>query len=120
MKLVEEPLFKGYVFAKIEDTDITKVRMINGVVNLVYWNGKPAKIRDEEVVEIQRFLNDYEDVQCINLNLDKGSRVMIKKGLLMNQIAIVRKLMGQHVEVLIESLGCKLVAKIPKSNVSGV
>lgn len=116
MKTVEEPLFKGYVFVKVDEVDLAKVRMVNGVVNIVYWNGKPAQIRESEIIEIKKFLNDYEEVECLPLDLDPGTQVMIKKGLLMDQPAVVRKVMGQQVEVLIESLGFRLIAKVPKSN----
>lgn len=116
MKTVEEPLFKGYVFVKVDEVDLAKVRMVNGVVNIVYWNGKPAQIRESEIIEIKKFLNDYEEVECLPLDLDPGTQVMIKKGMLMDQPAVVRKVMGQQVEVLIESLGFRLIAKVPKSN----
>ena len=42
IKTIEEPLFKSYVFVRIADEERTPVRMTNGVVNFVYWNGKPA------------------------------------------------------------------------------
>jgi len=35
IKTVEEPLFKSYVFVKVEDADRTKVRLTNGGVNFV-------------------------------------------------------------------------------------
>jgi transcription antitermination factor NusG len=57
IKTVEEPLFKSYVFVKIKDEDRTNVRMTNGVVNFVYWNGKPAIIKEKEIQTIKRFLD---------------------------------------------------------------
>ena len=42
MKIVEEPLFKSYVFVKVNDEDRSDVRMTPGVINFVYWQGKPA------------------------------------------------------------------------------
>src|SRR3569832_1099930 len=55
IKTIEEPLFKSYVFVKVNDEDRTSVRMTNGVVNFVYWNGKPAIIREKEIQTIKRF-----------------------------------------------------------------
>src|SRR3954462_11033975 len=63
IKTVEEPLFKSYVFVKIEEEERTRVRMTEGVVNFVYWNGKPALIKDREIQTIRRFLNEYENVE---------------------------------------------------------
>ena len=37
IKWVEEPLFKSYVFVKVAEEEMTRVRMVNGVVNFVYW-----------------------------------------------------------------------------------
>ena len=49
MKIVEEPLFKSYVFVKVNDEDRSVVRMTAGVINFVYWEGKPAVIKEKEI-----------------------------------------------------------------------
>ena len=49
VKVVEEPLFKSYVFVKVNDEDRTDVRMTPGVINFVYWQGKPAVIKEKEI-----------------------------------------------------------------------
>ena len=53
MKVVEEPLFKSYVFVKVSDDDRTAVRMTNGAINFVYWDGKPAVIKEKEIIAIK-------------------------------------------------------------------
>ena len=67
-KVVEEPLFKSYVFVKVTDEEKTDVRFIDGVVNFVYWLGKPARVQDDEIERIKRFLNDHTDVTVEHLN----------------------------------------------------
>src|SRR5215470_16647273 len=49
LKIVEEPLFKSYVFVKIDDREKTVVRMTDGVINFVYWNKKPAIVKEKEI-----------------------------------------------------------------------
>ena len=61
IKLVEEPLFKSYVFVHVPEEDQTRVRMVDGVLNYVYWQGKPAVIKEKEIEDIRRFLNEYQD-----------------------------------------------------------
>ena len=56
MKVVEEPLFKSYVFVKVDNNDRIAVRMTNGAINFVYWDGKPAVIKEKEITAIKRFL----------------------------------------------------------------
>ena len=55
IKVVEEPLFKSYVFVKIADEHRTEVRMTDGVINFVYWDGKPAIIKEKDIQTIRRF-----------------------------------------------------------------
>jgi transcription antitermination factor NusG len=63
MKLVEEPLFKSYVFVHINEQEEQTVRLVHGVLNFVYWLGKPAVIKQVEIDRIKMFLNDFHDVK---------------------------------------------------------
>ena len=36
IKVVEEPLFKSYVFVKVAEEDRSEVRMTSGAINFVY------------------------------------------------------------------------------------
>jgi transcription antitermination factor NusG len=118
LKWVEEPLFKSYVFVKVPEEDQTQVRMINGVVNFVYWLGKPAIIKDREIETIRKFLKDYHDVMALPLKLSENSVVRIRQGVLMDKEAKVVKVLNNKVQVIIESIGYSLVAVLDKSNVS--
>jgi transcription antitermination factor NusG len=118
IKLVEEPLFKSYVFVNITSDEEPAVRMINGVLNFVYWLGKPAVIKQQEIDRIKRFLNDYEDVSAEALAIKPADTVVIRAGALMDKEAKVIRQLGNRVELEIESLGYKLVAYVDKKNVS--
>src|SRR5580698_5536039 len=72
LKIVEEPLFKSYVFIHISEEDIPQVRMVNGVLNFVYWLGKPAIVRTTEIESIKKFLNEYDDVEVAPITLQKN------------------------------------------------
>lgn len=118
IKLVEEPLFKSYVFVRVSREDQTRVRMVDGVLNYVYWQGKPALVRDEEIDAIRRFMNEYEDVQVEALELKPDAKVLIRSGLLMDREATVRRVLHNKVEVLIESIGFKLVATLARNQLT--
>jgi transcription antitermination factor NusG len=119
-KLVEEPLFKSYVFVHVNEEEQSKVRMVNGVLNYVYWSGKPAVVKDSEIDIIKKFMNEYEEVESHPVKLTARQRVRIEAGLLMHQEGVVQKVMHNKVEVIIESLGYVLVATINKKNVQPV
>ncbi len=87
IKIVEEPLFKSYVFVRVNEEEKTPVRMVSGVVNFVYWQGKPAVIKDKEILAIRKFMNDYEDVEVKQLDIATDAIVEVKQGLLMGKKA---------------------------------
>jgi transcription antitermination factor NusG len=118
MKWVEEPLFKSYVFVKIAEEDKTRVRMVDGVVNFVYWLGKPAIIKNVEIEAIRNFLNEYDEVVAEPIELAKNMKVTIRGGALMDKEGKVIQVFNNKVQVVIESIGYTLVAVINKSNIS--
>jgi transcription antitermination factor NusG len=118
VKIVEEPLFKSYVFVKVSDDNRTAVRMTPGVINFVYWEGKPAVIREKEINAIKRFLNEYENVEVQPMNLQVHQRVKITTGPLMDQEGEVLSLQRKAVKVAIDSLGYVLVAYIDRTKLT--
>ena len=118
MKIVEEPLFKSYVFVKVSDNDRTAVRMTNGAINFVYWDGKPAVIKEKEIIAIKRFLNEYENVEAVPADLKINQRVRITNGTLMDQEGKVLDIRRKSARVAIDSLGYILVAYIDRSKLT--
>jgi transcription antitermination factor NusG len=115
IKKVEEPLFKSYVFARIDDEGRTNVRMTEGVVNFVYWNGKPAIIKDREIQVIKRFLDEYENVAVQKIEFRKEERVKIVAGPMMDQEGKIIEIKNKTAKVCIDSLGYMLIAEIDKN-----
>lgn len=118
VKLVEEPLFKSYVFVRISDEDRTEVRMTPGVINFVYWNGKPAHIKEKEINAIKQFLDEHENVEVEPLALEVNQRVKIMTGPLMDQEGAVLGFNRKTVKVIIESLGYQLVVHIDRTKLT--
>ncbi len=56
IKVVEEPLFRSYVFVKCEEHILYNLRQIPGVANFIWYNKRPARVRDEEIEAIKEFL----------------------------------------------------------------
>jgi|SRR5580658_3863144 transcription antitermination factor NusG len=117
IKWVEMPLFKSYVFVKVREDEQTAVRMVNGVVNFVYWLGKPAIIKDKEIEVIRNLLNEYNEVRAEPINLHTNTKVIVRRGIFMDKEATIMKVINNKVQVIIESIGYSLVAVIDKSNV---
>ena len=116
IKWVDEPLFKSYVFVRVPDEGLPGVRLVDGVVNFVYWLGKPAIVRDEEIELIRKFLGEYTDVTAEVLSIRPDAVVRVQQGVLMNKVAKVLKVQGNKVRVVLESIGYSLIASVKKSN----
>jgi transcription antitermination factor NusG len=119
-KIVMEPVFKGYVFVKLEDNKKWQVKDVNGILNFVYWLGKPAIIREEEIDTIRKFLNEFEDVQVEPKGVVVNSEVRIRQGVLMNYHGIVVEVLGNRAVVKIETLDIQLSAHFDKKNLEPV
>jgi transcription antitermination factor NusG len=115
-KVVVEPVFKGYVFVRVEEKNKWAVRDVPGILNFVYWLGKPAKIRDEEIEMIRKFLNEFSDVQVEAKGLVVNSEVRIRQGVLMNYKGIVLEVLGNRAIVKIDTLDLQLSAHFDKKN----
>jgi transcription antitermination factor NusG len=115
-KTIYEPLFKGYVFVHIDDEHKWEAKKIDGVLNFVYWNKKPAIVREEEIQIIKKFLNEFSEVKVENKTLAVSATVIIKQGVLMNYHGIVIEVIGNKAKVQIESMGIQLSAIFDKKN----
>jgi len=118
LKWVEEPLFKSYVFVRITENEQTSVRLVGGVVNFVYWLGKPAIIKNGEIETIRRFLNDYDEVWAEPITLQKDTRITIRQGPFMNKEGKVVKVFNNKVQVVLENIGYCLMAVVDRTNVA--
>lgn len=118
IKIVEEPLFKSYVFVKLSEKDRTEVRMTSGAINFVYWNGKPAVIKEKEINAIKRFLDEYEYVEAHPVDIKVNERVMITNGTFMGQEGKVLELRHKVAKVAIDSLGYILIAHFERTKLT--
>ncbi len=115
-KVVLEPLFKGYVFVKVAEEKKWELMNINGIVNYVYWLGKPARIREDEIDTVRKFLNEFSTVEVQEGLLPVNATVRIKRGVLMNYHGLVLEISGNRAKVKIESMGIQLSAVFDKKN----
>ncbi len=113
-KMISTPLFTGYVFVRISNRDLTKVRYSIGVLNYIYFMGKPAVIRDIEIERLKMAINSYNNLQIVNLNeISAGDRVRIRSGLFHNQEGEIIQVQGKNVLMSFDHLDCALVSCVP-------
>lgn len=116
-KIVEEPLFSSYVFVRIPERLKSIVREAEGVVNFVYWLGKPAVIHDHEIDLIKRFLGEYKNVSLEKFPLRQNDMVEITSGPLMKQRGRIIEVSRTKVKAVLSSLGYAMTATIAADEV---
>ena len=79
IKLVEEPLFKGYCFAKFSLKDKAKITSQPGVAGLVHFNRQYIAV-EETVINSLKILNTNDIKVDYHPYLNVGDKVFIKAG----------------------------------------
>lgn len=107
-KVVETPLFKGYVFVNLEEKYRGLVFGAPGVARYLFWQGKPAIIKDEDIWTIKKWMAEgTNDVESLS-KLIPGSEVVVEKGVLKDHSGIVYWVKKNNVSFLLKEMGVKV------------
>ncbi|MEO7310407.1 MAG: UpxY family transcription antiterminator [Chitinophagaceae bacterium] len=116
-KVVFEPLFTSYVFINAAEKEHSTIKQTDGILNFVYWLGKPAVIKNDEIDTIRKFLNEYEDVKLEQSTVNIHDTVRINTGPFMQMEGDVMEVKNRTVKVYLPSLGYAMMAEVEKANV---
>ncbi|MEJ7589105.1 MAG: transcription termination/antitermination NusG family protein [Ferruginibacter sp.] len=116
-KVLLEPLFTSYVFVQIAETELVKIRATECVLNFVFWLGKPAVIRDEEIEIMKRFMNEYAIVKMEKIPFGVDGTLRVIGGLPEDNKAHMVSVKNNAVKIVLPSLGYLLIAEVDKTNV---
>lgn len=110
-KKIEVPLFNSYVFVQLTDVERNSVFQVAGVVRYLFWLGKPAIVKDEEIEAIKTSLKapNISDVTVSSIQV--GDRIKLESGAFTNQSAIVQEVSNSYYILVLETLGCVLKIK---------
>ncbi len=100
VKMVDVPLFNSYIFVKCKEHELRPLLAIYGVARIVYYDGKPAVVRQKEIDAIKEFLE-----LATNHTLIVGDEVEILTGALKSISGKVRKIKKNYLVLFIEQLG---------------
>lgn len=107
VKIVEMPLFSSYIFVRCNENILRKLIYVYGVSRIVYYNGKPAIVRQEEIDAIKEFLE-----QANNRPLIPGDEVKILCGAMKNISGKVKKIKKNHLLLYLKQLNATVCVKL--------
>ncbi|MBW0179231.1 UpxY family transcription antiterminator [Sediminibacterium sp.] len=119
-KIIEDPLFKSYVFVRIAPDERTKVLMTDGVLNFVHYLGKPAVIKDDEISVIKKYLAEKDASIAIlsEEGFQNEMKIKVNHGVFMGNEGTVLRGGKKKVYVKLESLGQVMVVEFPAEYLS--
>jgi len=111
-KKVKVPLFRSYVFVRMEEKNRNLVFDAPGVVSYLFWLGDRAVVKDEEINVIRQWLEcDGVDEARVE-ELTAGDRITICKGVFKDQKAVIQEVGKKSMRLILPKLGCVLKVKI--------
>ena len=121
-KIIDDPVFKSYVFVRITGEERLSVLQTEGVLNFVHFLGKPAVIKDEEVANVKLYLLE-KDVKISVESLRafaENDKVIIRQGVFMDNTGTVLKAGTRKIYVRLESLEQVMIVEFPVTYVEGL
>ena len=107
-KKIKVPLIPSYVFVKVAEVDRIKVLKVPGVMNFIFWLGKPAVIREHEIMQIKYLLKEADSDEVTLENLLPGDKAVITAGQFKDEPVTIISAEKKEYIVILESLGVKL------------
>lgn len=103
IKKVETPLFGSYLFVKCHTYQLNSLIRTQGVVRYIIYDGRPAKITQEEIDSVIRFLElvKFNEVARV------GDEVEIMSGPFQNKRATILEINGDNVTLTLVEMGAK-------------
>lgn len=111
-KIIWEPFLRGYVLVSaIDNKRLEEIKRINGIVNFVYYNGKPGVIRDEEIRLMKHFLEGFKNEGILIKPIQVGDSVFISSGPFMDHSGLVIDVDKKTVKLSVHVLKMQLEVK---------
>lgn len=109
VKYVDMPLFNSYIFVHATQPELYTISRTYGVARVVYYDNKPAVVRQSEIDAIKEFLQVADSRELM-----PGDEVEILCGALKCISGKVRKVRKRYVMLYIEQLGATVCVDVEK------
>lgn len=106
------PLFCSYVFVNITETDIPRLKKIEGVLGLIFWKGKPAVVPTQEIEAIREFISDYPTIHLEKTMVNPEESVRVVNGPQYAMEGNLLTIKTSSVKIKLPSIGYTLIAEI--------
>jgi transcription antitermination factor NusG len=119
-KKICEPLIKGYIFIFADEKERLQSVELSSVVKCLFDHGRPARIPDWQIVNLQNLLSHNGDFKVLD-NLVSGSPVEIIDGPFRGVKGVIEKTESvNRLVVSIDLLNRSIVVHLPKESITSI
>ena len=112
-KKVKVPYFRGFVFVRLKESDRKSVFRVAGIQRYLFWQGKPAVVRDDEMEVINAYLGDEPTSDHLLIErLSPGDKVTFRHGVLKDREAFVEDIEQNKILLVLPALGFRIRARM--------
>lgn len=113
-KKVVEPLFRNYLFSRVDEAERLRVLRTNGIMRCVSFRGEPARLREDEIEQLKLTQKTPERLAVESLRPAIGEAVTITCGPLQGLRGEVTQHRGQlYLLVRVESIRQAIKVEVP-------
>ncbi|WP_281615680.1 UpxY family transcription antiterminator [Flammeovirga sp. SubArs3] len=111
-KKVVIPAIPSYCFIKIEEHKRWDALKDPGAVRYIFWQGKPAVIKEPQILAFKRFMGEIgENEEIFSSPLSEGDKVLVRSGSFTGIEADILKIRKKEVQLILPELELKLVCQ---------
>jgi len=120
-KMVEEPLFRSYLFVNITGKEYYNVLNTPGVARYITFEGKAVPIPQQQINAVKYFLETEIPAEEGLTGFEPGTLVEVTHGSLMGLQGTLIEERGKHrVKVGIEAIGKSIAITVPKGQLKEI
>ena len=105
-KKVDVPVLPSMVLVRLKEKEVNDVFNINGVVRYMFWLGKRAIVRQQEVDVLKNYLKANTIINQEIIKLNPGDRINVPE--FNDENGVVEKTSNNTAWVFLENLGYKI------------
>jgi len=117
IKILQEPLFKSYVFVNIPFAEIDLIKQTDGVISILYWMGEPAIIKQDEIIAIKEFTSDHRNIELERTQVSMHDAARVVDGPSYSIEGNVFAVKNKTLKVCLPCLGYIMIAKMEDESI---
>jgi transcription antitermination factor NusG len=119
IKILQEPLFKSYVFVNMTSAEIPLIKQTDGVISMLYWTGVPAVIRKDEIEAIREFASNYKNIELERTQVNEHDAVQFVDGSSYTIEGNVFAVKNKTLKLKLPSLGYVMITEMEDESIFG-